>query len=117
MQGVQAGQDVLQHRAEPEDVGVPGVQPAAEARGVHPEATPEPESRPQHTGKIHQGDKPARRGATITKACEHAPCSKQFTTRVADHKRGWGRYCSKSCKALAQAERSNTGNDPEEIPE
>lgn len=30
-------------------------------------------------------------------------CSKEFSARVADIKRGWGKFCSKSCKAKDQA--------------
>lgn len=32
-------------------------------------------------------------------------CGGQFTARVADRKRGWARYCSKSCKATKQTQR------------
>lgn len=38
--------------------------------------------------------------AMIEKKCER--CREPIRVRVADHKRGWGRYCSKSCKAVAQ---------------
>ena len=37
------------------------------------------------------------RGATVEVHCKS--CGTQFTARVADRKRGWGKYCSKSCKA------------------
>lgn len=30
-------------------------------------------------------------------------CKEPFMARVADRKRGWGKYCSKSCKAIRQA--------------
>ncbi len=30
-------------------------------------------------------------------------CGKHFTARDADIRRGWGKYCSKSCKAKAQS--------------
>lgn len=33
--------------------------------------------------------------------CEH--CKNPFEARVADRKRGWGKFCSKSCKAKRQA--------------
>lgn len=33
-------------------------------------------------------------------------CKNEFSARVADRKRGWARFCSKSCKALKQ-ERQN----------
>lgn len=36
----------------------------------------------------------------IEKKCKN--CSKTFSVRVADHNRGWGIYCSKSCKAVKQ---------------
>ncbi len=31
-----------------------------------------------------------------------ARCKQPFYARVADRKRGWGRCCSKSCKAIRQ---------------
>lgn len=34
-------------------------------------------------------------------------CKSLFEARVADLKRGWGKYCSKSCKAVVQE--ANTG--------
>ena len=37
---------------------------------------------------------------TIEVQCEW--CNDKFTARVADRKRGWARYCSKSCKAMMQ---------------
>lgn len=40
----------------------------------------------------------------ITKPCEW--CKKPHTVRVADVKRGWGRFCSKSCKAMKQEKRT-----------
>lgn len=33
-------------------------------------------------------------------------CKQPFMARVADRKRGWGRYCSKSCKAIKQTQRT-----------
>jgi hypothetical protein len=38
-------------------------------------------------------------------------CNATFETRAADRKRGWGIYCSKSCKATAQSMARN-GNAP-----
>jgi len=29
-------------------------------------------------------------------------CKRLFVARVADRKRGWGKFCSKSCKAIKQ---------------
>jgi hypothetical protein len=43
---------------------------------------------------------------TIDKHC--ACCGKPMKVRLADHKRGWGKYCSKSCKAIRQTQA--TGN-------
>ena len=40
------------------------------------------------------------RGETCEVKCER--CKQPFTARVADRKRGWGRFCSKSCKAIKQ---------------
>jgi len=33
-------------------------------------------------------------------------CKQEFEARVADIKRGWGKFCSKSCKALKQERRT-----------
>lgn len=34
--------------------------------------------------------------------CENNRCGIKFLARVVDRKRGWGRYCGKSCKAAVQ---------------
>jgi ribosomal protein S10 len=39
----------------------------------------------------------------VTVECERSICKKQFTVKAADRKRGWGRFCSKSCKAAQQS--------------
>lgn len=44
--------------------------------------------------------------ATVEVKCKNKACGKVFTARVADRKRGWGRFCSKSCKALVQEKRT-----------
>lgn len=44
----------------------------------------------------------------VTKNCEHSACGNAFKARLSEHKRGGARYCSKSCKAQAQAERTTT---------
>jgi hypothetical protein len=41
-----------------------------------------------------------QRGKKIEVSCDC--CKIKFTARVADRKRGWARFCSKSCKALHQ---------------
>ena len=41
-----------------------------------------------------------QRGKRITKKCEE--CGEAMSVRVADHNRGWGKFCSKSCKAKFQ---------------
>jgi hypothetical protein len=33
-------------------------------------------------------------------------CGNTFNARLVDIKRGWGKYCSKSCKAYAQEKRT-----------
>ncbi|WP_244115566.1 hypothetical protein [Burkholderia gladioli] len=33
-------------------------------------------------------------------------CGRSFQARAADVKRGWGRFCSKSCKAIKQEQRT-----------
>ena len=44
------------------------------------------------------------RGAKVTVKCKC--CKSEFEARVADRKRGWGKYCSKSCKAKKQEQRT-----------
>lgn len=44
------------------------------------------------------------RGATVQVSCGY--CKDPFTARVADRKRGWARFCSKSCKAKQQEKRT-----------
>lgn len=39
----------------------------------------------------------------VSKKCER--CDKDIEVRQADINRGWGRFCSKSCKAKKQAKR------------
>jgi hypothetical protein len=40
----------------------------------------------------------------IDKKCKH--CSSNITVRLADHNRGWGNFCNKSCKAKYQEKRN-----------
>lgn len=40
--------------------------------------------------------------ATVEVKC--ARCKMPFMARVADRKRGWGKFCSKSCKAVKQTQ-------------
>lgn len=42
--------------------------------------------------------------ATVQVKCKQ--CKAMFTARVADRKRGWGMFCSKSCKAKKQEKRT-----------
>jgi hypothetical protein len=44
------------------------------------------------------------RGAKVEVSCKR--CGQKFMARVADRKRGWGKFCSKSCKATAQEKRT-----------
>lgn len=44
----------------------------------------------------------ALRGATVQVVCGNKRCKCTFTARVADRKRGWAKFCSKSCKAVVQ---------------
>lgn len=41
-------------------------------------------------------------GLTATYKCLR--CKEPFVARLADRKRGWARYCSKSCKAIRQTQ-------------
>ena len=43
---------------------------------------------------------PEARGAKVEVSC--LTCKSKFIARVADRKRGWAKYCSKSCKAKKQ---------------
>jgi hypothetical protein len=45
-----------------------------------------------------------QRGKKVERKCKS--CGASFMARVADVKRGWGRSCSKSCKATAQEART-----------
>lgn len=38
-------------------------------------------------------------------------CGEPFQARVADRKRGWGKFCSKSCKASEQEKRTRQYHD------
>lgn len=41
-----------------------------------------------------------------TKIYDCKNCGDPFEARVADRKRGWARFCSKSCKAIHQEKRT-----------
>lgn len=38
--------------------------------------------------------------------CKNKQCKKEFQARTADVKRGWGKFCCKSCKAIEQENRT-----------
>ncbi|MDN7179086.1 hypothetical protein M0D69_13895 [Caballeronia sp. SEWSISQ10-4 2] len=42
--------------------------------------------------------------STVERKCQW--CKEPFTARTADVKRGWARFCSKSCKASTQEKRN-----------
>ena len=42
--------------------------------------------------------------STATYKC--ARCGDPFTARITDRARGWARFCSKSCKAVKQEQRT-----------
>lgn len=44
------------------------------------------------------------RGAKVVKPCQW--CGKDHEVRRADLNRGWGKYCSKRCKAMEQESRT-----------
>ena len=50
----------------------------------------------------YEGDGVMAGVSTYKCAC----CGSPFTARTADRKRGWARYCSKRCKAIAQEKRT-----------
>lgn len=41
-----------------------------------------------------------------TYTCANSGCKKPFEARTADRARGWARFCSKQCKAVAQERRT-----------
>lgn len=43
--------------------------------------------------------------ATMVK-CKCANCGAEFNARLADRRRGWGKFCNKSCKAKKQEKRT-----------
>lgn len=43
-------------------------------------------------------------GTKVEVKCKR--CRQPFMARVADRKRGWGKFCSKSCKAIKQERRT-----------
>lgn len=43
----------------------------------------------------------------ITRICANPRCCASFETTTANVKRGWGKFCSKSCKATVQEKRTN----------
>ena len=45
-----------------------------------------------------------QRGSKAVYLCLN--CGDPFTARTADRKRGWARFCSKSCKAVKQEKRT-----------
>lgn len=49
-------------------------------------------------------DKLKSRGAIGNYKCQC--CKQDFEARVADRKRGWAKFCSKSCKAKKQEQRT-----------
>lgn len=42
----------------------------------------------------------------VTVKCKNKACRKEFQARAADVKRGWGKFCSKACKAVEQEKRT-----------
>lgn len=47
--------------------------------------------------------------STATYKCKN--CGDPFTARTADRKRGWAKFCSKSCKAKKQTRDTGRGRD------
>lgn len=44
--------------------------------------------------------------AMVECTCANEKCRKKFKAKAADRKRGWGLFCSKSCKAVRQEART-----------
>ncbi len=59
---------------------------------------------------VFQNAKPAATkkpsGGTVEVQCGNSSCRAKFTARVADRNRGWGKFCSKQCKAVDQTRRT-----------
>ena len=47
----------------------------------------------------------------VTVCCANKKCGKEFQARSADIARGWGKFCSKSCKAVVQEKRTGQYTD------
>jgi len=47
----------------------------------------------------------------VQRKCQNKRCGKTFTARSADVKRGWAKFCSKSCKAAEQESRTHQHAD------
>ena len=43
--------------------------------------------------------------SAVVRTCEWAACGKTFSAKSAEVKRGWARFCSKSCAAKPKAKR------------
>jgi hypothetical protein len=56
-------------------------------------------------GKVRGKKKPYSKGKMVTVKCES--CNNDFEARVADRKRGWAKFCSKSCKAKKQESKTH----------
>ena len=52
-----------------------------------------------------------QRGAKVQVICKNKSCKKPFMARKADVARGWGKFCSKSCKAIKQEQRTGQYSD------
>lgn len=44
--------------------------------------------------------------STTKRICSNNSCKKEFEARTADVKRGWAKFCCKSCKAIVQEKRT-----------
>ncbi len=56
------------------------------------------------TGTTNQEKEPTM--ALVDRICKNKQCGLKFKAKSADVKRGWGLYCSKSCKAVHQENRT-----------
>lgn len=45
-------------------------------------------------------------GGFVSVKCKNPSCGTQFNARRADIRRGWAKFCSKSCKAIVQEKRT-----------
>jgi hypothetical protein len=62
-----------------------------------------------HVGKVIREAVQRINEGKVDTTCENSSCKKTFQVRAADKARGWGKFCSKRCKAVEQTRRTGRG--------